>query len=466
MHGATEETSYEIQNHWNTIEDTFNMTQFLIRTWVAFVLFFGWGAAAVKYDFFPWPQMSATFEEIELAIKGDDEGSKLDLITGVGADFVKKPLKHLKSKSEPAEKSLATYAEMGRFPDALEGKCLKVATSHNGHLGVLLIGDGARVLHHWDADYDRLFDTENIDKQIDINGSLVLPDGSIVVNYSFHKGIARITANNKLFWKNEHGGTHHSVTKTSSNTLWVPGRELLQEQRLGQPAGRLEDLLYELDIETGKTKRKIYTVDIFRKNSIHGLYEWIISEDKVHVNDIEEVGRDFSAANIGLSLKPTDIIMTGKRMNVVLIVDPDTLEAKYVAHHPWNQPHDTDPMRDGSFLLFDNNQAKGKPNRRWGTSRILSINPSTNDVEVIFSADWFYSGTKSSQQLSGDQLLITSDNSGYVFNIVDGKPNYWLIKEDSKKKNWFLSDAEWIDASYFENSRMQSICAGEAGPGS
>ena len=437
------------------------MVRYIAIIWLAFLIFFSWGFATAHYHIFPWSGISTMIKEIELAMKGDDEGAKLDFKTATLSGFLKKPLKHMKQKSASAEEALSGYAKMGHFPESLTGKCIKVATSHQDSLAVLLIGDKSKILHHWDVNYDHTFGTEGEDSESDINGSLILPDGSVIVNYAGYKGIARFDADGKVIWKNDELLTHHSITQTMSNSIWVPGREILEETRLGQKKGRQEDVLYEFDIATGKLRRKIYTVDIFFKNSIHGLYEPIISEDKIHLNDIEEVGVEFANALKKLGVEPTDIIMAGKRMNVVIIVDPDTLETKYIRHYPWNQPHDPDPQSDGSFLLFDNNQAKGEPKKRWGPSRILSIWPATNKVEVYFTADWFYSETRSDQERFNNQLMITSDNEAYLVNIENGKPNYWYINKAIEGKNWFVEDARWIDPSFFTNPVLQAKCSNE-----
>ena len=436
------------------------LIRYIILLWLGFVIFFSWGVAAYQYQIFPWKIISPFVTEIELAIKGDDEGTKLDARTALTAGFTSKALKHMKKKDKEAEAILSSMLTMGRFPESQRGSCIKVATSHNNNLAVLLVGDNSKVLHEWNLNYDTVFATKDENNQTDINGSLLLADGSIIINYSPYKGIARFDSEGNVIWKNNALQTHHSITKTLSNSIWVPGREILTENRLGQLKGREEDVLYEFDIATGELKRTIYTVDILFKNSLHGLYEWIISEDKVHVNDIEEVGVDFANANIALGLKPTDIIMTGKRMNLILIVDADTLDVKYVQFHPWSQPHDTDPLPDGSFLLFDNNQSKGQPRKRWGPSRILKVWPSTNKVEVLFSEEWFFSSTRSDQELTGDQILISADNPGYLVNVADGKPNYWYIREATKKKNWFVDDARWIDPSFLTDPVLKKKCSG------
>ncbi len=429
-----------------------------ILLWLGFVLFFGWGFATFQYKIFPWEIVAPILTEIELAIKGDDEGSILDAKTALTAGFTSKPLKHMKKKDQAVETLLSKTLEMGRFPEFMTNNCIKIATSHNHNLAILLIGNNAKVLHEWNVNYDSVFGTSGENNQTDINGSLLLEDGSVIVNYAPYKGIAKFDIEGNVVWKNDILQTHHSVTKTQSNSIWVPGRETLTSTKLGQPEGRLEDVLFEFDITTGELKRKIYTVDIFFKNSLHGLYEWIISEDKVHVNDIEEVGEKFAEANKSLKIKPTDIIMTGKRMNVVLIVDPDTLDVKYVRSHPWNQPHDTDPLPDGSFLLFDNNQSKGRPRMRWGPSRILKVWPTTNETEVAFSENWFFSSTRSDQEIAGNQILITADNPAYLINVADGKPNYWYTKPASKKKNWFIEDARWVGPEYFTNTVIRDKC--------
>ena len=435
------------------------MIRYIMVAWLAFVIFFGWGLSTVKYGLFPWQFISPLIEEVEAAIKGDDEGSVLNIVAAITSDFQEKPLKHMKPKSPNAEEALSSFTQMGHFPESLKDNCFKVVTSYKGNLAILLVGDKQKLLHQWNVNYDRIFGSANENNHTDINGSLLLSDGSVIVNYAPYKGIARIDVDGTVIWKNDTLATHHSVTQTMSDSIWVPGREILSEGRLGQVKGRMEDVLYEFDIETGGQIRKIYTVDIFYKNSIHGLYEWIISEDKIHVNDIEEVGIEFAEANKKLGVKGTDIIMTGKRMNFILIVDPDTLEAKYIGNHPWNQPHDTDPQVDGSFLVFDNNQSKGEPRQRWGPSRILSVRPETKETGVYFTAEWFYSATRSDQELFGNQLMISSDNNAYLFNVENGRPNFWYINEANNNENWFTADARWVSPSFFVNPEMQAKCS-------
>lgn len=431
----------------------------LTLAYLGALVFFGWGFFAASDKVFPGRFLTGVKAEIERFIAGDAEGARQDLDTAILTHTSSVPLKHLKRRDLKAERHLAGVAVNGAFPPSVQGACLKVVTSHEGARAVLLLGDRGRVLQHWDVDYDRVFGTEGLDKDGDVNGSLLLADGSVIVNYAPYAGLARVGHDGRVIWKFDQPQTHHSVTLTPRNTIWVPGRERLSETRLGQPAGRQEDLLLEIAVDDGRILRKIYTVDLLAKSQLHGLYEMIISRDKLHVNDVEEIGPAFARRNARLGFAATDIIVNAKRMNLIFVADPVTLVVKWHQHSPWNQPHDIDLHDSGEFTLFDNNQAKGKPARRWGTSRILSVNPATRKVTTLFQEEWFHSDTRSDYQYHGDNLLVTSDNQALLFNVFQGRVNFWYTKPHDKK-NWFVEDAEWVDAGFFSNDRLAQACRG------
>lgn len=305
------------------------------------LVFFGWGFVASSDKVFPGEFVSRVKAEIELFLVGDAEGARQDLDTAILSHISSVPRKHLKSRDVKAERHLAGIAANGAFPASVQGACLKVATSHEGARAILLLGDRGKVLHHWDVSYDRVFATTGLDKEGDINGSLLLEDGSVIVNNEY-AGIARVGVDGRVIWKFTRPITHHSVTLTPRNTVWVPGREVLRRPRLGQPTGREEDLLLEISVEDGRIVRQIYTVDLMVKNQLQGLYEMINGMDKLHVNDIEEITPAFAQRHPELGFAATDIIVNAKRMNLIFVADPATLVVKWYQHSPWSQPHDID----------------------------------------------------------------------------------------------------------------------------
>ena len=112
--------------------------------------------------------------------------------------------------------------------------------------------------------------------------------------------------------------------------------------------------------------------------------------------------------------------------------------------------HEATLTQGGSVLLFDN----GDQSRRY--SRILTIDPRTNQIERDWSADspeTFYSGSRGTvQELPGGNLLVANSNAGEVFELDPGGAIVWHYRTpvtDSKGRTATLR-AEWVQTTAIE----------------
>lgn len=87
------------------------------------------------------------------------------------------------------------------------------------------------------------------------------------------------------------------------------------------------------------------------------------------------------------------------------------------------------------------------------------MNPSTRKATTLFQEEWFHSDIRSDHQFFGDNLLVTSGVQALLFNVYQGKVNFWYTRPYDKK-NWFVEDAAWIDAGFFSNDQLALACRG------
>jgi len=423
---------------------------------ISFLFVLYWVYQIVVHKAYPYKEIS----EIDAFFEAGERAgfNKRTIKEELEEKLLKVNNRQLRTRSDIAENALNSQMAPGKFPESVGDACLVAATSDNGILSIMMFKDHD-IIHKWDVGYDRIFGTKEQNGKNRINGLVVLPDGSVVVNFEKRKGLARIDRKGQPMWVREDTQTHHSVTLTANNTLWVPVDVRFRKKQGLHAAGNRVVYLQELDIDTGETIRSINLTDILEQNSLHGHYALAERDDVLHVNDVQEVGSAFAAANAALGIKPNDIIVNAKYINLVIIFSPDTGKASYAEFAPWNQPHDTDPQNDGTFLLFDNN-LRPKKSEFEGNSRILSVSLDDKSVEVLFTADWFYSATQSDQERFGENILVTSDNSGLVFNVYDGEVNFWMTRPYDDKRHWFLEDAQWIDPDFFDDEKMRKTCSG------
>ncbi len=107
--------------------------------------------------------------------------------------------------------------------------------------------------------------------------------------------------------------------------------------------------------------------------------------------------------------------------------------------HPFIAQHDPDFTEDGYITVFDNHTMELTPKSKNGGSRILRVEPSTNEISVIYGWKedqyFFTPWCGKHQHLPNGNILITESVPGRVFEInANGKVVWnWIMPRWNKK---------------------------------
>lgn len=321
--------------------------------------------------------------------------------------------------------------------------------------GLKLIDRDGRVLHEWRVEPEELFDESDhhrgtrLEEQ-DIHGSLLLPDGDVVVNVEY-AGTVRLDACSRVRWTVSEGN-HHSVARGPDGSIWTPGVTDLRPARSerhpdGYPG--LQDAIYHpLIVEMsdgGDVLRRIDLLDVLYANGLERFVPKNRQHDEsdvVHTNDVEPLppalADDFPRFEAG------DLLVSLRNLDLVLVLDPATGRVKWHASRPFIMQHDPDYMEDGWVGVFDNNWDGTDRGTMLGGSRIVALKPDTDSTRVLFptpASDSFYTARRGKwEKLENGNLLLAESDRGRVVEVGPDGRTLW----------------EWTAAAY-DDTRVPSV---------
>lgn len=309
----------------------------------------------------------------------------------------------------------------------------------NLKFGVKLLDEKGKAVHEWWLDRGAAFPENPPGRRrplgTDLSGSLLLPDGDLVVNLGY-VGMARLNACGEVLWTLSEGN-HHLIAKGQDGSFWVsavsPERKRASERYPdGYPGlgGVWVDRILHVSGD-GEILKDLNVIDILHDNDLeHLLFQHrLTSGDVTHSNDVEPLPP--SMADAYPSFEAGDLLVSLRNINVVLVVDPETRTVKWHTSENFIQQHDPDFLGNGWIGVFDNNWR-----RRTGGSRILGFQPETGSTEVLFQPqhlDRFYTVHRGSwEKLENGNLLLTESAAGRVVEVSGEGRLVW----------------EWVHESY------------------
>lgn len=346
----------------------------------------------------------------------------------------------------------------------------------DGNNELRLISKSGDIINRWPVKFSEIFPTPNAsqlnpstDWNIDIHGAVALQDGSIVFNFEYG-GIVKLNRCGKKLWSIP-TQSHHSIEVSEKGGFWVPGR-IISSGNNPSPyppfAGLLkEDTIMKVTAD-GKIEKELSVAKLLYNNGFESLLtstgevfksnkQW--DHEIVHLNKITElksnIANDFPLFNTG------DLLLSLRTYNMLLVLDPETLQIKWFKVGPWKRQHDPEFKAGGKITVFNNNiylnsYFKGKiKSNTPQISNIIEIDPVTNKHEVI------YGGTENQKLLSivrgkhemkhNNGILITEFESGRALE-VDSKGNivWQYINRYSEKEVAELTEARSYPKSYFK----------------
>lgn len=308
--------------------------------------------------------------------------------------------------------------------------------------GALLIGPDGKLLKQWTLSTDDLPQSTEPSYRKNMYGVDVRPDGSILfLMQEAGGGILSVDWCGHRNWVLD-GMFHHAISPDDSDTFWT----------FEGSQGAFDHILAKVDAKTGKILKRINMADVRQANpnvNIFDLQRIKNQTNKVHGNDIEPLRR--RVAGKFPQFEQGDLLISFHTVNLLFVLDPDSLHIKWWRIGPWDRQHDPDWEPDGKISVFSNNWRSESD-----YSNIVSISPEDYKTRIILKGEKynFYSVINGKHQITpSGTILVTSATQGRVFEVdANGDVVFDFVNVYSAADNetLHLSDAIFLPLDYFE----------------
>lgn len=312
--------------------------------------------------------------------------------------------------------------------------------------GAILVGPDGRIANVWQVSQADTEWQHRPDTNVYPHGIEIAPDGSIVTAFDGGTSLVRYDWCGNQVWRVK-GGFHHSVDFDDSGGLWVWG-----QPGKAEPGG---EFLVNVDFATGRIRKAILLDDVAAANpdidpfgirqedSPEGS-QWL--HDRWHVNDIDPLPEAYASRFPGF--EAGDLLVSLRSINLVFVMDPETLLVKWWRQGLVRRQHDPDWRADGWITIFDNNMHRGY-------SRIVEVNPKTFEHRTAvpgapYDFETWMRGKH--QPMPGGGYLITSTQQGRVFETgANGEVTFEFVNlYDGRGELLVVSEARFLAPDFFE----------------
>ncbi|MEM6356646.1 MAG: arylsulfotransferase family protein [Pseudomonadota bacterium] len=279
----------------------------------------------------------------------------------------------------------------------------------NGPGMKLLRRDGTTVAEWTALYYDVFPDPQHMYRppfnnfHIDLHGSLIDPDGSVVFNFEYG-GSVKMDRCGEVLWTVERP-THHSIEPREAGGYWIVGgfdRFDIEATEFfplsaSRPAGSKirEDTVMAVSAD-GEilVERSVPEIlwgsgmeAVFSATGLNFDINTFEDQEVIHLNDITELSSDL--ADAFPMFEAGDLAMSLRDYNLIVVVDPDDWRVKWYQTGPWVRQHDPEFNPTGQITIFNNNlywlggggTPMGEVTRG---SNIIAVDPATGETEILF----------------------------------------------------------------------------------
>lgn len=276
-----------------------------------------------------------------------------------------------------------------------------------------------------------------------VDGLEILDDGSLIFTFDGSISLQRIDACGKRIWMTG-GSFHHAVTlDDSERAAWT----LSSEDTIARVAVEDGAILREISMDEIIAKNPVIDIleirrqhpDHLNENSRNTLGTWL--PDRFHLNDVDPLPA--AMADQFREFKAGDLLVSARSLNLLFIIDPDTLEVKWWRVGAVKRQHDPDWLPNGEIAVLNNRMSRD-------FSEIVSINPRTFKRTTVFDGrkNNFYTRIRGKHQvLDTGALIVTSSQQGRAFEVNrNGDIVFEIInlKPGSDSMNYVISDVKWL----------------------
>jgi len=297
-----------------------------------------------------------------------------------------------------------------------------------------------------------------------IHGFAVLKDGSIIFTFDAGVSIQRFDRCGRKIWSTGGIFDHTVVLDEDEGFAWTVSNDLSKNM----------SEVVKVATTTGEIVRHFSMADISAANptiDILGIRQWTVwhedpsvnprnAQDKwefdpFHLNDVDPLPAVLADRFEGFAAG--DLLLSARNLNLVFVVDPETLKIKWWQSGAWRRQHDPDWQPTGEITVYDNRMGRDY-------SRIVGIDPTSNSTRVVFdgSTNDFYSIIRGKHQITKrGNILITSPQQGRVFEVdPTGQLVFEVLnnKPGTQEVGYLLSEAIFLPSEAFDFEK-EAPCA-------
>lgn len=351
-------------------------------------------------------------------------------------------------------------------PAAKQDDLILLSGFFDGNNKVRLMHRDGSVVNEWTLSAKAIFpdssffrDVPATDWNAITHGTIITPEGDIV--FSFESGgVARLDRCGKPVWTSQGILGHHSPNWMADGGVVIAGGERVEKQTNEVPwpfsGPYWEDLVLKFSPD-GKLILKKPLTELFIENNLQpqvtatGSFKTRVNGE-FHLNEVEELPPEKAAAFP--MFEAGDLLLSLRNSNTLIVTDKDAKQVKWFKVGPFIRQHDPDWEADGTITVFDNHSDESLDGSRGGGSRIVKIDPKTDQAVTLYGGrpeQPMYSPERGTHQTQADgDILITEAQSGRSFEVTPAGKVVWeyINRYDDKRVTW-LHDAEAFDPSYF-----------------
>ncbi len=406
-----------------------------------------WGEAAVEIAYFPstaqsvlvelFNYASGTYRDNSLRVEREEDDDY--------SEFVPVPV-----ASGVDVKGLLMRIDREKMIDGW--RLLVGAFAVDGEIenAVVLLSPDLEAVKVWILDEVPIGDLEPRPKHRKfVHGLSVLRDGSLIFTFDGSISLQRIDACGKRQWAIG-GEYHHAVTlDDTGETVWTFDSE---------------DTIVQVAVEDGSILRRFSMDDVIASNPMIDILEisrqhssdlgentrntkGIWTKNTFHLNDVDPLPAAI-ADRFG-DFDTGDLAVSARNLNLVFVVDPDTLEVKWWRSGAMQRQHDPDWLPNGEIMVLNNRMSRD-------FSEIISIDPETFERTTLFDGrkNDFYTRIRGKLQRTADgTLVVTSSQQGRAFEVNrDGDVVFEIVntKPGSDTVNYAISEMMWLPLDHFD----------------
>jgi len=424
----------------------------------------GWGYAVGAYDVFPAAYLKPLTDDFVAFVDGG-EGEQTTLTDKVLHDFFgwetrlaghaaidKMHNLELKPVSDPRNLMARTKTKL--YYATTEG-----ASGYYFFTTVMNFKDSVytAVLLRADGELIRLYKVpkESLEERgiPDSNHGGITEDGYVVQNP--YKSLLATDFCGRTVFENLDLGWHHDISG-GDGIIWA----------------WQDDDVVKLDAESGRELHRFSLLDLIAANSDISIFEprlikshfkgsigqWkyddilsgkITELDKIslfdpfHQNDVDVLTED--KAKLFPMFSAGDLLLSFRSINLVVVVDPESLKVKWHSFGAFSRQHDPDWSPTGQITVFDNQSHNFN-------SRVVSLDPISGESAVILdgSKHGLFKFSKGSHQVDPDGSVLVDNMAETAHFSPDGDVIFYVKTVSPQGRDMEMGVVSHITQSEFD----------------